>query len=597
LGLPQFVSQILLVLLSFSLISCERKAAFKSTTDFLEHANQSMRETSHQASLASWVHSNFITEDTTKMASHANAIYSSTNAELAIQSAQYKGQTPEQQRMLTTLTRDLVLPPPSDRAQSRQLALLKSDLEGMYGRGKFCAQNSDCLSLNQLEDIMSSSRDPDELLKVWQGWHQIAVPMKDKFTQAVQMGNQGAKELGFENMSDLWRSSYDLSPHDFEQEMDRLWSDIKPFYEQLHCFVRAQLNKSYGSEVVSTTGPIPAHLLGNMWAQSWDNLRNILMPSGRSGVPITQLLKEAQYNPRQMVKTGENFFTSLGMPALPASFYQRSLFTKPRDRDVVCHPSAWHMDMDSDVRIKMCTEINEEHFRTIHHELGHIYYYLAYKNQPPLFQHSANDGFHEALGDTIELSITPEYLKQIQLIGTKQSFSDDEIGGLLKMALTKVAFLPFGLMVDKWRWQVFDGRTSPENYNQDWWQLREKYQGIKAPNIRPSDAFDPGAKYHIPAFVTYSRYFIAHILQFQLHRSLCQVAGQKGPLHRCSIFGSQEAGQKLWQMMEMGSSQPWPQALEVVTGQTNMDASALRDYFAPLEKWLAKKNEGQKCGW
>lgn len=297
-----------------------------------------------------------------------------------------------------------------------------------------------------------------------------------------------------------------------------------------------------------------------------------------------------------MVKTAENFFVSLGMPKLPETFYERSLFDKPRDREVVCHASAWHVDMEEDVRIKMCIKIDEDSFRTIHHELGHIYYYLAYKSLPPLYQASANDGFHEALGDTIELSITGKYLNDINLLQSG-SVQQDEINTLLRMALGKVAFLPFGLMIDKWRWQVFDGRVQPAQYNQAWWDLRTQYQGVKAPNERPADAFDPGAKYHIPAYTPYSRYFLAHILQFQFHRALCKTAGHTGPLHECSIFNNKPAGEKLFAMMKMGASKPWPQALAAVTGSEQMDASALREYFAPLEKWLVEKNQGQKCGW
>ena len=337
--------------------------------------------------------------------------------------------------------------------------------------------------------------------------------------------------------------------------LNKSWIDsggeVKPFYEQLHCFVRGKLNQKYGDKVVSKSEAIPAHLLGNMWAQSWDNLVDVVGLESGESVDITALLKKAGYDSKKMVKTAENFFVSLGMPELPTSFYEQSLFEKPRDREVVCHASAWHMDMKDDVRIKMCIESNEENFRTIHHELGHIYYYLAYKDLPALYQSSANDGFHEALGDTIELSITAKYLKNIGLLSSSGPSTQNANSTLLRMALGKVAFLPFGLMIDKWRWQVFDGRTTSENYNKDWWKLREKYQGVKAPNQRPDDAFDPGAKYHIPGYTPYSRYFLAHILQFQFHRALCKVAGHSGPLHECSIFNSKEAGAKIWKMMQM----------------------------------------------
>ncbi len=444
---------------------------------------------------------------------------------------------------------------------------------------------------------METSRDPSELLDAWNGWRTIAPPMKEKYIETVRIGNRGAQELGYTHMGDFWRSNYDMPPAEFEEEIDRIWGEVQPFYEQLHCFVRSKLNKKYGDKVVSLTEPIPAHLLGNMWAQSWSHIDDIVGLKEGESIALTPLLEKEKFDSKKMVRTAENFFVSLGMPKLPETFYERSLFEKPKDRDVVCHASAWHMDLEDDVRIKMCIDIDEKNFRTIHHELGHIYYYEAYKHLPAIYQDSANDGFHEAMGDTVELSITPKYLKEIGLIDANADIKTDTNASLLRMALKKVAFLPFGLMIDKWRWQVFDGRTPPEKYNEDWWKLRQQYQGVKAPNERPADAFDAGAKYHIPAYTPYSRYFLAHILQFQLHRSLCKTAGFSGPLHECSVFNSQEAGQKIWQMMRLGSSKPWPVALEVATGSNKMDASALREYFAPLESWLKEQNKGMKCGW
>jgi peptidyl-dipeptidase A len=383
----------------------------------------------------------------------------------------------------------------------------------------------------------------------------------------------------------------------FEKDLDRLWTEVRPFYEQLHCYVRGQLNKKYGDSVVPKTGPIPAHVMGNMWGQSWENISDIVGVDPSKSLDITSLLKRAKYDSKKMTKTAENFFVSLGMPELPKSFYEKSLFTQPRDRDVVCHASAWHVDLKDDVRIKMCIKIDEDNFRTIHHELGHIYYYLAYKDKPILFQGSANDGFHEALGDTVQLSITRKYLQDIKLLSSSAKPKDADIHYLMQMALQKIAFLPFGLMIDKWRWQVFDGRIQPKDYNTSWWTMVKEYQGLVPPSERPLDAFDAGSKYHVPSFVPYSRYFLAHILQFQFHRALCETAGYKGPLHECSIYNNKAAGDRLWKMMQMGASKPWPDALEAATGRRDMDATAIREYFAPLEVWLKEKNKGQTCGW
>lgn len=590
--------QRLLVIFVVINLSCTEKAQEKlSSKDFINKANKELKQESHFASLASWVQANFITPDTTKISADYSARYSKLATDLAMTSKDYRGKTDDEKRMLELMLKVLTVPAPRNEALNKELSNLKSELESMYGSGKYCPTPDKCQSLEDLEKVIAKSRDPEELLKAWDGWRTTAVAMKPKFQRTVEIGNLGAQELGYANMADLWRSNYDMEPQAFEKELDRLWNEIKPFYEQLHCYVRSQLNKKYGNEVVALDQPIPAHLLGNMWAQSWDNIQDIVgIKEGPGAVDITSLLEKEKFTPKKMVKTAENFFVSLGMPELPKTFYQYSLFEKPKDREVVCHASAWHIDLEDDVRIKMCIEINEDSFRTIHHELGHIYYYLAYKDLPTLYQTSANDGFHEALGDTIELSITGKYLKDIQLLDS-QSSTQNANSTLLRMALGKMAFLPFGLMIDKWRWQVFDGRTKAESYNKDWWTLREKYQGVKAPNQRPSDAFDPGAKYHIPAYTPYSRYFLAHILQFQFHRALCQTAGHKGPLHECSIFNSKEAGQKLWEMMKLGISKPWPQALKKVTGSSQMDATAIRDYFAPLEGWLKEQNKNLKCGW
>ena len=575
-------------------VSCQN-LDFKTgdSTKFLKKADLQLKEEFHKASVAAWVHANFITPDTTHLVSWADADLSALAMKLSLESKKYKGKNENQKRMLQLLGQTLTLPPPNDPLKNKELSTLKSELESTYGKGKYCKTKNSCQSLKDLEKQIAQSRQPKELLEIWEGWRKISPPMKTKFQRSVELGNLGAKELGYKNLADFWKSKYDMPAEAFEKELDRLWSEVKPFYEQLHCFTRSKLNEKYGS-LVDPEGLIPAHLLGNMWAQSWSNIDDILGIK-KSSIDITKLLKRAKYDSNKMVKTAENFFVSLGMPKLPKSFYEQSLFEKPRDREVVCHASAWHVDSKEDVRIKMCMEPKEVDFRVIHHELGHIYYYLAYKDLPIIYQESANDGFHEALGDTIELSITGKYLRKIHLL--KGDKSKTNVHSLLKLALRKVAFLPFGLMVDKYRWQVFDGRTQPENYNRDWWKLRRHYQGIKAPGPRPANAFDPGAKYHIPGYTPYSRYFLAHILQFQFHRSLCKTAGHRGPLHECSIFNNKKAGEKLWKMMKMGSSKPWPQALKTLTGSPKMDASALRDYFAPLEKWLKQKNKGKKCGW
>jgi peptidyl-dipeptidase A len=447
------------------------------------------------------------------------------------------------------------------------------------------------------EELMRRLRDPNKLEEVWTKWHDYAKGMKADYVREVEIANEGARELGFADVGALWRSGYDMPPDAFAAEVDRLWNQVKPLYDDLHCYVRAKLNEKYGDDVVPLDQPIRADLLGNMWAQSWGELYDFIAPKDAdTGIDLNRLLVDKKYDAIKLVKTGENFFSSLGFDPLPETFWERSQIVRPEGREVVCHASAWDLDAKDDLRIKMCAVIGAEDFRTVHHELGHNYYQRAYKDLPNLFRGGANDGFHEAIGDTITLSITPEYLRQIGLINTVPDASKD-IGLLLAQALDGVSFLPFGLLIDKWRWQVFSGETTPAEYNTDWWALREKYQGVRPPNERPADAFDPGAKYHIPGNTPYMRYFLARILQYQFYKAACDISGWKGPLHRCSFYGSKEVGTRLNAMLAMGQSQPWQDALQAFTGERQMDGSAILAYYAPLIAWLEEQNAGKTCGW
>ena len=245
----------------------------------------------------------------------------------------------------------------------------------------------------------------------------------------------------------------------------------------------------------------------------------------------------------------------------------------------------------------MCIDVNAEDFKTIHHELGHNYYQRAYKERELPVPQQRQRWLPRSRGrHASRFRSTPNTWKQLGLLDEVPDASGD-LGLLMQQALEKIAFLPFGLMVDQWRWKVFAGEVGPEGYNDLWWALREQYQGVAAPEQRPADAFDPGAKYHVPGNTPYTRYFLAHILQFQFHRALCEIAGNEGPIHRCSIYGSKQAGESLNAMLEMGRSRPWPEALEALTGSPQMDATAILDYFAPLQAWLDEQNAGRQCGW
>jgi peptidyl-dipeptidase A len=568
---------------------------------FTENAEKGLLPLWIKSSRAQWVQETYITDDTEKISADADQEVKAVTVELAAQARRFDGVAlPEDvARKLKLLKLSVDVPAPRDPAEQAELAQINASLQSDYGRGKWCPDGpkEKCLELGDMERIMAESRDPKELLRVWEGWHAVGAPMRGRYSRMVVLANKGARELGFADVGTMWRSNYDMPPDKFAAEVDRLWQQVRPLYEALHAYTRTQLVKKYGTAVLTEDRPIPAHLLGNMWGQEWNNIYPMVEPPNASpGYNLTQILQSRNTTPLDMVHYGERFFTSLGFAPLPQTFWERSLFVKPADREVVCHASAWDIDFQDDLRIKMCIEIKDEDFATIHHELGHNFYQRAYKEQSPLFEDSANDGFHEAIGDTIALSVTPEYLKQIGLLEQVPPASSD-LGLLMTRALGKVAFLPFGLMVDQWRWKVFSGEVTPANYNQAWWDLRLKYEGIAPPVKRTEADFDPGAKYHVPANVPYTRYFLATILQFQFHRALCRSIGYQGPLHRCSIYDNKEAGARLEKMLAMGKSMPWPDALEAMTGEREMDATAILDYFAPLKKWLDEQNAGHKVGW
>ena len=582
-----------------------------SAQQFIERAERELLDLQIKANQAQWVADNFITDDTEALSAEHTKNLAVAIQRLAIEAKRFDNAplAPELRRKMKLLKLALAAPPPGNVTEAAELTKLTTSMQGDYGKGSYCrtpapaaggaeAPKTPCLQINDLSKILATGTDPAVMLDAWQGWHRVGAPMRDRYARFVELSNKGARELGFKDAGAMWRSNYDMSPEEFSAELERLWQQVRPLYVSLHAYVRARLGERYGTALVPPNGMIPAHLLGNMWAQEWGNIYPAVAPKGSEGpgYDVTELLKRKHVDQVGMVKIAEGFFTSLGLPKLPETFWERSLITKPRDREVVCHASAWSVDQRDDVRIKMCTEITGEDLVTVHHELGHNYYYLAYKDKPILFQNGANDGFHEAIGDAVALSITPDYLRTIGLLERMPSAAADTML-LLRQALDKVAFLPFGLLIDQWRWKVFSGEVKPAQYNQAWWDLRAKYQGVAPPMARSEGDFDPGAKYHVPANTPYTRYFLARVLQFQFYRSLCREAGYTGPLHRCSFYGSKEAGRKLWTMLEMGQSKPWPEVLQAATGERRMDAGAMMEYFAPLKTWLDQQNAGKPVGW
>jgi peptidyl-dipeptidase A len=568
---------------------------------FIDSAEKELNALNVDAARASWVEETYITDDTVALVAEANDRLIARQTALIGEARRFDGLAlpPDALRKLRILKLSVGLPAPSDptlRAETTQKA---AELDAAYGRGKYCPDSDPehCLGIDEIGVKMANLRDPKELATLWSGWHAIGAPMRPNYVRLAELSNQGARELGFADTGALWRSQYDMTPDEFQAEIERLWTQVEPLYRELHTYVRRKLIEKYGDAARRPDGMIPAHLFGNPWAQEWGNIYDVVAPaSGPLPYDLGAILKARNTDSPQLVRFGEGFYKSLGFDALPDTFWKRSMLTHPRDRDVVCHASAWDIDNVRDVRIKACFQPTADDFVTVHHELGHNYYQMAYRNQPFFFRDGANDGFHEAIGDAIALNVTPDYLKKLGLINDVPPPSAD-IPLLLHTALDKIAFLPFGLLIDKWRWQVYSGAVTPEHYNSAWWTLREKYQGVAPPVARSEADFDPGAKYHIPGNVPYMRYFLARVYQFQFYRAMCQAAGYKGPLNRCSVYGSKEAGAKLNAMLELGRSKPWPETLKVMTGTDKADASAIVEYFQPLMDWLKEQNKGQKEGW
>ena len=602
--MKNFLSLILIIIVTSCAPSSEQTLSNQDLEEFLANVESENKKDGPVIYSASWISSNFITYDSQKVIADYGTKSTLKSLERSREAASFDGLdiSKENQRMLNILKSSFVMPPPLDEELASELSEITTSLEAMYGSGEYCFDDEECYDLEAFESIIDNSRDPKELLRAWEGWHEIGKPMKPMYMRMVDIGNQGSVDLGYEGLSDLWFSKYDMPAEDFLDDTDRVWSEVKPLYDALHCHVRAKLNEHYGDEVISKTGPLPVHMLGNMWGQSWSNIYDLVYEEKPDSkyIDVTKIINEKSLSEIEMVEYAEDFFISMGFKPLPKTFWERSLFVKPRDRSVVCHASAWNLDpANNDLRIKMCIEKNEEDFITIHHELGHIFYYQAYNHIPTVFQAGANDGFHEAFGDLLTLSITPDYLVDIGFISKDdaEEAKQDPIGLLMKQALDGVVIVPWALMLDKWRSGVFDGEIDESNLNSSWWSLREEYQGINTSYERSENYFDPGAKYHIPGNTPYTRYYLASIMQYQFHEALCNLIDYDGYLHECSIYGNKEAGDRIISTMAMGQSLPWQDAFENLTGSRQLSGKSIMNYYAPLKEWLDEENKNRTCGW
>ena len=576
----------------------------QGAADWVAMVEKDMFDFSVEYGRVLWLNNTYIVHDSDQLAAKYGAEATEKSVRYANEAAKYarvEGLDAEVARKLDILRNGIVMPAPVRDGAATELNEIATKLGSAYGKGKGTLNGEEINGSDIEAEMGNLDRTPAELAEMWASWHDnVGAPMRGDYQRMIAIANEGSKELGFADLGAMWRSNYDMDPDQFAAETERMWQEVKPLYMALHTYVRGKLNAKYGAEVQPATGPIRADLLGNMWAQEWGNIYPLVAPEGAGdiGYDLTDLITAKGLDEIEMVRTGEQFFSSLGFEPLPETFWERSQFVKPQDREVVCHASAWDVDNVDDLRIKMCIKKNADDFITIHHELGHNYYQRAYNQQDYLHLNGANDGFHEAIGDMIALSITPEYLVQIDMLDEADVPSaDKDIGLLLRQAMDKVAFLPFGLMVDRYRWGLFDGSIPADQLNKGWNDLRLEYQGIVPPVERDESGFDAGAKYHIPGNVPYTRYFLARILQFQFFKAACDQAGWEGPLHRCSFYGNEEVGKNLNAMLEMGASKPWPDALEAFTGKRQMSGAAMAEYFAPLKAWLDEQNAGMAEGW
>lgn len=491
-----------------------------------------------------------------------------------------------------------------------EITELISDLQAHYAKVKVCdfkdREKCDLALEPDLTNVLIKSRDPEELKYYWQQWYDKAgTEVRDKYKRYLELNKEAANLNGFSSGAESWLDEYDDST--FEDQLEKIFAQIRPFYEQLHAYVRYKLRQHYGDAVVAEKAPLPMHLLGNMWGQTWGEVSELLVPyPDKKALDVTDEMVKQGYTEQSMFEQADEFFQSLNMTKMPALFWEKSILKKPDDgRDLVCHASAWDFYVADDVRIKQCTRITMDQFFTAHHEMGHIQYYLQYQHQPTVYREGANPGFHEAVGDVLSLSVSsPKHLIRVGLLKDYVYDEEAKINQLLATGLDKLAFLPFAYTLDKYRWALFRGETTADD-NCKFWEMREQYGGVEPPITRSNADFDAPAKYHVSADVEYLRYLVSFIVQFQFHKAACEKAGQyvagdaEKTLINCDIYGSAEAGNAIKSMLAMGASKPWPDAMEVLTGQRKMDAGALLEYFQPLQDWLVKTNKANAAfvGW
>uniref|UniRef100_A0A8C4RH50 Angiotensin-converting enzyme n=1 Tax=Erpetoichthys calabaricus TaxID=27687 RepID=A0A8C4RH50_ERPCA len=600
---------LLLVLISATavqLVTVEEKAE-----QFLNDFNIEAPILNYQYSLASWEYNTNITNENAEKLSEMGAIWSEFYNKASDNATDFNlneisNYTIKQQLQFLQDKGSGALP--KDKFQ--KLNKILQEMSKIYSTGKVCRGES-CLTLEPgLEDIMANSTDYDERLEVWEGWRrEVGKKMRPLYEEYIVLKNEASKLNGYKDYGDYWRGDYETegdSPYGYtrdqlREDVGKIYKEILPLYKQLHAYVRAMLSKAYPGHL-NNRGGLPANLLGDMWGRFWTNLYGLSIPFiGKEDIDVTSAMDGKGWTYKDMFEAGETFFESVGLFNMTEEFWNNSMLEKPNDREVVCHPTAWDMGNGKDFRIKMCTKVNMDDFLTVHHEMGHIEYDMAYAHQPFLFRNGANEGFHEAVGEIMSLSAaTPKHLKSLDLLSA--NFVEDyeiDINFLMKQALTIVSTLPFTYMLEEWRWQVFEGKIPRDRWMKTWWEMKRNLVGVAEPVPHDETYCDPPTLFHVSNDYSFIRYFTRTIYQFQFQKALCEEANHSGPLYKCDITNSTAAGLKLKNMLELGKSKPWTEALQRITGETRMNATALLDYFRPLEDWLKKDNElnNRYVGW
>ncbi|XP_036127494.1 angiotensin-converting enzyme 2 isoform X3 [Molossus molossus] len=546
--------------LSLVAVTAAQSSTEEKAKIFLDNFNIRAEELHHQSSLASWNYNTNITDENAQKMNEASNNWSAFYEEQSNQAKMYPLQEIQDlivKRQLQILQQNQPSVLTADK--SKRLSTILNTMSTIYSTGKVCNPNNaqECLLLaTGLEDIMHNSKDYNQRLWAWEGWRsQVGKQLRPLYEEYVVLKNEMARGNNYEDYGDYWRGDYETegadgynySRNQLIEDVERIFLEIKPLYEHLHAYVRAKLMDTYPSHI-SPTGCLPAHLLGDMWGRFWTNLYPLTVPFRKKpNIDVTEAMLNQSWDAEKIFKKAEEFFVSIGLGNMTQGFWDNSMLTEPSDgRKVVCHPTAWDLG-NNDFRIKMCTKVTMEDFLTAHHEMGHIKYDMAYAEQPYLLRNGANEGFHEAVGEVISLSVaTPKHLKVIGLL--QPDFNEDnetEINFLFKQALSIVGTLPFTYMLEKWRWMVFKGEIPKEQWMQKWWEMKRDIVGVVEPVPHDETYCDPASLFHVASDYSFIRYFTRTIFQFQFQEALCQIANHEGPLHKCDISNSRKAGEEL----------------------------------------------------